>query len=117
MFLISRSPEQLGVYAADNLKGRACRIAQCSIQYAESVRQVRGCAAEAGMVRFVLWLNPGRHDAGETYDRLGLMPWRLGHDATASMGDGKLPSAPWTEDIRQFIHGWAKGHGLAFARP
>ena len=74
-------------------------------------------SACVGFDLFVQWLNPGRNGAGENYDRLGLMPWLLGHDATIAMRDGRVPPGRRTEEIWQFIHGWAKARKLAFVCP
>lgn len=117
VFLISGSPEERQLYAGDILKNQDCRIVLCSIQYAEAVRKTLDYVVEGGFDLFVQWLNPGRNDSGENYDRLGLMPWLLGHNATVSMRDGKIPPARRTEEIRQLIHGWAKARGLTFACP
>jgi hypothetical protein len=117
VFLISGSPEERQLYAGDILENQDCQIVLCSIQYSETVRKTLDYVVEEGFDMFVQWLNPGRSDAGENYDRLGLMPWLLGHDATVSMRDGKVQPGPRTEEIRQFIHGWAKARGLTFACP
>jgi hypothetical protein len=117
VFLISGSPEERHLYAGDILADQTCRIVLCSIQYAESVRRTLDYVTEEGFDLFVQWLNPGQKDVGENYDRLGLMPRLLGHDATVSIRDGQVPPGPRTEEIRQFIHGWAKGHRLTFACP
>ena len=82
-----------------------------------AVRKTLDYVVEEGFDLFVQWLNPGRSDSGENYDRLGLMPWLLGHNATVSMRDGKIPPFRRTEEIRQFIHGWAKARWLTFACP
>jgi 50S ribosome-binding GTPase len=117
VFLISGSLEERELYAGDILKNQDCRIVLCSIQYSEQVRETLDYVVEEGFDMFVQWLNPGRNDAGENYDRLGLIPWLLGHGATVSMRDGKVRPDPRTEEIRQFIHGWAKARGLTFACP
>ena len=102
---------------ADILKNQDCRIVLCSIQYTEAARKTLDYVIEGEFNLFVQWLNPGRGDAGENYDRLGLIPWLLGHDATVSMRDGKVPPGPRAEELRQFIHGWAKARVLTFACP
>ena len=117
VFLISGSPEERQLYAGDILKNQDCRIVLCSVQYTEAVRKILDYVVEEGFDLFVQWLNPGRSDSGENYDRLGLMPWLLGHNATVSMRDGKIPPFRRTEEIRQFIHGWAKARRLTFACP
>lgn len=66
---------------------------------------------------FVQWLNPGHSDTGESYDRLGLLPWLIGHEASISMRDGKELPKNRTEELRQFIYGWAKARSLTFQCP
>jgi hypothetical protein len=61
--------------------------------------------------------NPGHDDTGQNHDQLGLMPWLLGRGATVAMRDGRAPPGARTEELRQFIHGWAKARGLTFACP
>jgi energy-coupling factor transporter ATP-binding protein EcfA2 len=117
IFLISGSPEERQLYAGDILKNQDCRIVLCSIQYIEAVRKTLDYVVEEGFESFIQWLNPGRNDNGENFDRLGLMPWLLGQGATVSMRDGKTAPSPRTEEIRQVIHGWAKARGLTFQCP
>jgi hypothetical protein len=115
VFVISGSPEERQMYAGDILENQECRIVLCSIQYSETVRRTLEFATGEGFDLFVQWLNPGRNDTGENYDKLGLMSWFLGHGATVAIRDGQGPPVPRTEDIRQFIHGWGRARGLTFA--
>ncbi|WP_052051461.1 P-loop NTPase family protein [Acetobacter tropicalis] len=108
VFLISGSPEERQLYAGDILENQKCRIILCSIQYTETLRQTLNYVVENQFDIFVQWLNPGRSDAGESYDRLGLLPWLIGHEASFSMRDGKGAPQNRTEELRQFIHSWAK---------
>lgn len=117
VFLISGSPEERQKYAGDILDNQDCRIVLCSMQYTEIVRKTLDYVQEKDFDVFVQWLNPGRTDVGENDDRLGLQSWLLGHDATVSMRDGKAKPQRRTEEIRQFIHGWAKARHLTFACP
>jgi energy-coupling factor transporter ATP-binding protein EcfA2 len=117
VFLISGSPEERQLYAGDILKNQDCRIVLCSIQYTEAVHKTLGYVVEEGFEIFIQWLNPGRNDSGENFDRLGLIPWLLGQGATVSMRDGKIAPISRTEEIRQFIQGWAKARGLTFRCP
>lgn len=91
VFLISGSPEERQLYAGDILENQKCRIILCSIQYTEIVRQTLNYVVDNQFDIFVQWLNPGRSDTGESYDRLGLLPWLIGHEASFSMRDGKGP--------------------------
>ena len=116
VFIMSGSPEERNVEAGDILKDQDCRIVLCSIQYTEAVFQTLDFVANEGFALFVQWLNPGYEDTSENYDRLGLMPWLLGHGATVVMRSGQITPVGRTEEIRQFIHGWAKAHRLTFLR-
>jgi hypothetical protein len=117
VFLVSGSPEERQLYAGDILENQDCRIVLCSIQYTEAVRKTLDYVVAEGFDIFVQWLNPGHNDVGDNYDRLGLMPWLLGHQAAVSMRSGKHKPTSRTEEIRQFVYGWAKARGLSFACP
>lgn len=114
VFLISGSPEERQLYAGDILAKQNCRIVLCSMQYVETVRKTLDYAVKEFDL-FVQWLNPGQHDTGENYDRLGLVSWLLGHNATVAIRNGQTPPEPRTEELRQYIYGWAKARGLTFA--
>lgn len=117
VFLISGSPEERKLYAGDILANNNCRIILCSIQYTEIVRQTLEYVVDDQFDIFVQWLNPGHSDAGETYDRLGLFPWLIGHEASVSLRSGKKAPLGRTEELRQFIYGWAKARNLTFPCP
>ncbi|MCZ4348147.1 hypothetical protein [Devosia neptuniae] len=117
VFLISGSPEERQLYAGDILENQNSRIILCSMQYIEAVRLTLNYVVESEFDIFVQWLNPGHSDVGESFDRLGLLPWLIGHHATFAMRDGKVSPQPRTEEIRQFIHGWAKARNLTFQCP
>jgi hypothetical protein len=114
VFVISGSPEERQIYAGDILERQDCRIVLCSIQYTEAVRQTLDFVTQRRFDLLVQWLNPGHSDTGENYDRLGLIPWLLGHHATVAMRDGQVRPVARTEEIRHFIHGWAIARGLTF---
>lgn len=117
VFLVSGSFEERDKYAGEILDDQDCKIVLCSIQYTESVRTTLDYVVKRDFEMFVQWLNPGWIDAGESPDRLGLVPWLIDHDATVSKRDGKINPSERTEDIRQFIHGWANRRGLTYACP
>lgn len=117
VFLISGSPEERQLYAGDILEKQNCRIILCSIQYTETVRRTLDYVVENKFDIFVQWLNPGHSDAGENYDRLGLFPWLVGHEATVAMRDGKSQPQQRSDELRQFIYGWAKARNLTFPCP
>lgn len=117
VFLISGSPEERQIYAGDILEKKDCRIILCSIQYTETVRKTLDYVAASDFDIYVQWLNPGHSDAGENYDRLGLLPWLVGHEATVAIRDGKGQPQQRSEELRQFIYGWAKARNLTFPCP
>jgi len=114
VFLISGSPEERGLYAADVLENQNCRIILCSIQYTDSVHHTLEFVVEEGCKIFVQWLNPGFNDSGMYFDKLGLTPWLLARGATLSIRDGTSPPQPRVDEIRNFIYGWAKNRSLTF---
>lgn len=114
VFLVSGSPEERGDYAGDILADTNCRIILCSTQYAEAVFDTYDFVIDEAFHIYVQWLNPGFQDAGSVPDKLGLVPRLLHHDAILSMRDGKADPNDRTEEIRQFIFGWAKARGLTF---
>ena len=114
MFLVSGSPEERGEYAGDILANTECRIVLCSAQYTEAVHATFTFAIETGFDLCVQWLNPGFEDSGEGFDRLGLIPQLLAQGATFSLRNGKSDPHARTEELRQFIFGWAKARNLTF---
>jgi len=117
IFLVSGSFEERKQYAGEILDNQECRIILCSIQYIETVRNTLDYVIEREFDIFVQWLNPGRSDPGENYDRLGLLNWLIGHEATVSMRDGRRLPQQRAQEIRQFIYGWAKARKLTFPFP
>lgn len=114
VFLMSGSPEERDLYAGDILENQNCRIVLCSIQYVEQVRLTLNYIIDNDFDLFVQWLNPGWSDQQASFDRLGLVPWLVAENATLAMRDGKTNPVPRTEEIRQFIYGWAKAKKLTF---
>jgi hypothetical protein len=114
VFLASGSPEERQLYAGEIFGSQDCQIILCSIQYTEAVRQTLDYVSDNKFDVFVQWLNPGYNDNGESFDRLGLIPWLIGHRAAVCIRDGREEPADRTEEIRQFIHGWAKARSLTY---
>jgi len=114
VFLVSGSPEERGEYAGDILEDTACQIVLCSVQYTDSVQATFSYVTEAGFDLYVQWLNPGFSDSGESFDRLGLVPQLLAKRATLSIRNGKANLHSRTEELRQFVFGWAKARNLTF---
>ncbi|HWW63510.1 MAG TPA: hypothetical protein VNZ43_02000 [Sphingomonadaceae bacterium] len=115
VFLVSGSPEERDEYAGDILADTDCRIVLCSAQYIDAVRATFSYVIEAGFDLYIQWLNPGFRDSGESYDRLGLVPQLLAQGATFSIRNGKTAPRLRTDELRQFIYGWAKARNLTFS--
>lgn len=115
VFLISGSPEERKLYAADVLDDVDCRIILCSVQYTEgSFESTWDHIFAKEFQIYAQWLNPG-HDGEEYWDRLGLANRLLAHDAVFSIRDGRSGERKLSnrvEEIRQYIHGWAAARGL-----
>ncbi len=117
VFLINGSPEERGLNVSDILGENKYQIVLCSIQYSRAAWQTLQYVIDNKFDFFVQWLNPGWSDAGENYDRLGIIPWLLGHEVTVAMRNGKTDPQARTEEIRQFVHGWAKAQNFTFNCP
>jgi hypothetical protein len=112
VFLISGSNEEKKRYAQGVLLDVKCRIVLCSVQYnADAFERTWNFAFEQGFQVYVQWLNPG-YRADESYDHLGLVNHLLSKRALMSMRDGRENLSERTEEIRQFIYGWAAARGL-----
>jgi hypothetical protein len=114
VFLVSGSPEERGEYAGDILANTDCRIVLCSAQYTAAVQSTFAFVIESRFDLCVQWLNPGFTDNGQSYDRLGLIPQLLAQGATFSIRNGKIDPRMRTQELRQFICGWAKARNLTF---
>jgi len=106
-FLVSGSFEERDEYAGDILKNQNCRIVLCSIQYTEGARDTFEYLIEEGFSLYIQWLNPGHHDAGEVWDRLGLVNFILSQRSELSLRSGKIDARPRVQEIREKIYSWA----------
>jgi hypothetical protein len=112
VFLISGSNEEKKRYAQEVLENVDCRIILCSVQYVgEAFERTWDFVFEQGFHVYAQWLNPG-YKAAETFDHLGLANRLLGKQAVLSIRDGRNNLSERTEEIRQFIHGWAAARNL-----
>lgn len=85
------------------------------MQYIEEVHKTLDYLVENDFHLFIQWLNPGYHDAGETWDRLGLVNQILSLPSTLTLRDGTANAGPRVREIREFIYGWAKYRNLIHA--
>jgi len=112
VFLISGSNEEKKRYAQEVLEDVNSRIVLCSVQYTvEAFERTWNFVFEQGFQVYVQWLNPG-YRADESYDHLGLVNRLLSKRAVLSVRDGRDNLSERTEEIRQFIYGWAAARGL-----
>jgi hypothetical protein len=114
VFLISGSFEERQEYAGDVLKNQNCRIILCSMQYVEEVRSTFDYLINERFQLYVQWLNPGYNDAGEVWDRLGLVNFILSQRSELSIRTGQANAATRVQELREKIYGWASYRGLIF---
>lgn len=114
VFLVSGSNEERKKYAGDVLANQNTRIVLCSVQYAQEAQRTFDYAFDAGFTVAIQWINPGYHDAGQYYDRLGFGPQLLHRGATMSLRDGGVDLSSRVQEIRETIYGWAAYRDLIF---
>lgn len=114
VFLISGSNEERNQYAGDILDDQKCQIVLCSMQYTEKVEDTINYAKEHGFLIYVQWLNEGYNDAGEYFDRLGLVNRILSIESVITKRSGKGNAVARVQELREFIYGWAKYRNLIF---
>jgi hypothetical protein len=112
VFLVSGSFEERQEYAGDILANQNCRIVLCSLQYTAEVHRTFTYLIENNFFIFLQWLNPGYHDAGETWDRLGLVNQILSVPSVVSIRNGGADPASRVQEVREFIYGWARYRNL-----
>ena len=113
-FLVSASFEERGEYAGDILGNQDCRIVLCSMQYTKDVRATLDYFIEQKFYLYIQWLNPGRNDPGEVWDRLGLVNEILAVPSIFSIRDGRNNADDRVQEMREFIYGWARYRDLLF---
>lgn len=112
VFLMSGSPEERQLYAGDILGDNASKIVLCSIQYTEEVAKTLSYVKSIGFDLYVQWLNPGYSDAGENWDRLGLINQLFDARSAVAIRSGKVNPADRVQELREVIYGWAAYRGL-----
>lgn len=113
-FLVSGSFEERQEYAGDILENQDCRIVLCSMQYTDEVHRTLDYLIEQRFQLYIQWLNPGHADAGEVWDRLGLVNQILSERSALSIRSGKTDATNRVQELREFIYGWAQYRGLIF---
>lgn len=113
-FLVSGSFEERDEYAGDILGDQDCRIILCSLQYTKEVHRTLDYLIAQGFHLYVQWLNPGFHDPGEIWDRLGLVNQILGVHSVISLRNGRIDAESRVQEMREFIYGWARYRDLIF---
>jgi hypothetical protein len=114
VFLVSGSFEERNEYAGDILQNQTCRIVLCSVQYIAHAKKTFDYAKSINFELYVQWLNQGYSDTVQYRDNLGFIPYLLNEGAHLCQRDGKLDPYSRTEEIRQFIHGWAEARNLTY---
>lgn len=112
VFLVSGSPEEREIEVSEILPEPLPQIVLCSTQYREDVTKTFDYFFRKGYEVFVQWLNPGFSDSEAYEDTLALQDFLLKKGATLQLRDGHLDPAPRTQEIRQFILGWATHRDL-----
>lgn len=113
-YLISGSPEERKKAVKDILlNGQNRRIILCSMQYVDGVDETLDYFADNHFFMYLQWLNParGRYDV-KSFDVLGLTSRILSARSLLSMRSGHKNAASRVRELRNFIYGWAKFHGL-----
>jgi hypothetical protein len=111
--LVSGSPEERKTYVGDLITVEKPMIVLCSTQYRESVKDTFSYFFENEYFLFVHWLNPGYSDLDTPYfDNLGLVNWLLFQKSLIGIRSGKSAATSRVEEIRDYIHSWAKARNL-----
>lgn len=112
VFLVNGSPEERETEVSEILPEPRPQIVLCSTQYRKDVTKTFDYFFRKGYEIFVQWLNPGFSDSEAYEDTLALRDFLLKKGATLQLRDGHLDPAPRTQEIRQFILGWATHRDL-----
>jgi hypothetical protein len=112
VYLVSGSFEEREEYSGDILADQDAPIVLCSVQYIAEGWETFEYAIEQGFDIFVQWLNPGFHDTRAYFDELGFANRLLAAGGTLSVRDGTLDPRRRTEELRDFIIGWASSRDL-----
>src|SRR5215471_16312670 len=111
VFLVNGSPEERHIYVGKILGSSRPRIVLCSVQYTASAKKTLAYFVDRRFLLFLQWLNPGRRDKGETWDKLGLTGQVLAHKGLVSIRNGRVSPRPRVQQLREYIYGWAKYRG------
>jgi hypothetical protein len=112
-YLISGSPEERKKAVKEILNGQTRRIILCSMQYVDDVRETLDYFSQNRFYMYLQWLNPARNRYDvESFDVLGLTSRILSARSLLSMRSGHKNAASRVRELRNFIYGWAKFHGL-----
>ena len=121
IFLINGSPQESGELINGMIPLPLPKIVLCSLQYAEGSEYVEGVFGSIewletnGYKLYVLWLNPGYGGEFPYLDDLGLCS-RIHRNDNNLIGrrNGSDNPESRAEEIRSFVHGWAKQRGLVY---
>lgn len=109
VFLINGSPQEREVEIESLLpEGELPDIILCSMQYASSAKKTIKWALKMGYFLFIHWLNPGYKDIAIYDDDIGLQKIILDSDSMFGIRNGKVHLKSRTQEIKDYIYGWAK---------
>jgi hypothetical protein len=114
VFLVSRSPGKRRQAVSSILGKSRPDIVLCSLQYQHSLLDTLKFFRQNAYLMYIQWLNPGYADSNEVplfYD-LEMINRILSDTAFLSVRNGKKSAEPRTEDILDFLYGWAGRRGL-----
>ena len=121
VFLINGSPQENGEFIKKMLPKHLPNIVLCSLQYVEGPDFVEGMFGSLdwlhknGYFLFVLWLCPSYKNRYPYLDDLGLsQKIHRYHNCLLGRRDGNHNPEGRAEEIRAYIHGWAKSNGLTY---
>jgi len=112
VFLISGSAEERSMHISDILKGATPSVLLCSVQYRWDAQQTLQYLQGNGFSLFIQWINPGFSDVYVLPDSLGLTSFLLYHEATVQIRNGTLPPVSRSNEIKDYIYGWALSRKL-----
>ena len=112
VFLVSGSHQERGMRIEQVVREPLPRILLCSVQYKGDAQEAFTFLQKNRYSLFVTRLNPGYGEPGPLPDSLGLGSSLVEQGATFQARSGKADPVVRTQEMLEFIYGWARGHGL-----
>lgn len=114
VFLVSRSAQKRKMEIKSILKDKEPAVILCSLQYAKKLANILRFFVDKRYFMYVHWLNPGyqdEHDIPLFYDS-DLVDYMLSVPSMLGVRNGKEDAEMRVSELRNFLYGWAVGHGL-----